>query len=291
MFRKNVLHAARQGGSHIQLVTAKSKYRDKFIRLIRTGGLAIPVLTSDFQQRAQGYWERYYGTKINLSWHAAYAAVTGYESERYIPEDLYYMDIEPALNRKEDLRQHSFEELTAPFVSRDFIVQESIKQHEDLNRIYPCSINTLRLLTLRFKGGIYLLSAHVRFRNDGSKLTDETRVLACSVGLDGRLNESAIDRCGIRYGRHPYTNYAFGQARIPNYGSLTRHVESLHDQLHHFDLISWDIAVSSDGLPVLMDIQVKGQEINGYQFTDGPLFGHWTEEILQLVKNRKADGW
>ncbi|MFC5652395.1 sugar-transfer associated ATP-grasp domain-containing protein [Paenibacillus solisilvae] len=370
MLKKTVLQAARLGGIHIQLIMAKSKYRDKLNRLIRANGMVIPALTSDLQQRTQGYWERYYGAKINLSWHAAYAAVTGYDDERYIPEDLFFMEIEPALNRKELYRayvdksnfnqiltgfaspallfkmingayldssgvtidqrkaehlllehqadfvikpciseegsppakwmtsttgklmdegssEQNFEQLIATFHSGDFIVQECVKQHKELARVYPVSINSLRLLTLRFKGGIYLLCAGVRFGSGGSKVSEEAGILFCSVGVDGRLSESATDSCGRRYDHHPYTNYAFGQTRIPAYGSLVRHVESLHDQLHYFDLISWDFALSPSGSPVLLEIHLTRQEINSYQFNDGPLFGQWTEEILQLVKERK----
>jgi len=47
------------------------------------------------------YWASY-GLKVHLVWHRGYASIcSGDNVHRYIPEDIYYAHIEPALNRYE----------------------------------------------------------------------------------------------------------------------------------------------------------------------------------------------
>src|SRR5699024_11684760 len=52
----------------------------------------------------------------------------------------------------------------------DFVVQESIKQHPAIGLLHESSINTLRIVTLYYKGEIHVLSSVVRMGVGGSRV-------------------------------------------------------------------------------------------------------------------------
>ena len=49
----------------------------------------------------------------------------------------------------------------------DYLIQAKIEQHPIMQEIYPGSVNTLRMVTFRFKGKIHLLFTFARFGNSG----------------------------------------------------------------------------------------------------------------------------
>lgn len=90
-----------------------SFYRIAFNRKIRHAGYINDYeLSSEYKTAILDFWEPY--EKINLSWHRAFSAISGIEDPRYIPEDVFYKKIEPALNRY-DLR--------APYVDKNMTDQ------------------------------------------------------------------------------------------------------------------------------------------------------------------------
>ena len=58
----------------------------------------------------------------------------------------------------------------------------------------------------------------------------------------------------------------------------------------HFRLVSWDIAIDESGEPILIEMNSAygGPEL--HQFSNGPIFGEDTEEILEEVfgNNKKV---
>lgn len=99
---------------------------------------------------------------------------------------------------------------------RNFIVQEKIIQHPLMAQVHPDSVNTIRMVTFRWKNEIRMLIAFARFGSHG-KLTDNagTGGLCCGIDEQGKLNDSAVDVAGMVYSRHPTTGYSFAN-RISN---------------------------------------------------------------------------
>lgn len=54
-------------------------------------------LSSEYIDEIVDFWEPY--ETINLLWHKAFSAISGIQDPRYIPEDIFYKNIEPTLNR------------------------------------------------------------------------------------------------------------------------------------------------------------------------------------------------
>ena len=54
-------------------------------------------------------------------------------------------------------------------------------------------------------------------------------------------------------------------------------------------MISWDFAVDINAEPILIEINLRFQGINGGQLCNGPLFGDLTDEILREVFTNKCN--
>ena len=59
----------------------------------------------------------------------------------------------------------------------------------------------------------------------------------------------------------------------------------MHEQIPHFDIVSWDFAVGEDGKPIFLEVNFRGAAFI-YQFACGPLFGDLTSSVLESVRKR-----
>src|SRR5699024_3024098 len=129
---------------------------------------------------------------------------------------------------------------------KDFIIQKALKQHPNMAAPHPSSVNTLRMVTFRWKNEIRYLLAFARFGSN-----DDIRDNA-SVGISPRLGitdagnflDVAISQNGQTYTHHPTTGFCFADLEpIPNYDEFKQFVIDRHKEFFHLDFVSWDIAV------------------------------------------------
>jgi hypothetical protein len=181
----------------------------------------------------------------------------------------------------------TFEDLEQKY-GKNFIVQEKIIQHPILAAPHPSSVNTIRVVSFRWRGEIKILLAFVRFGING-KLTDNvgTGGLCCGIDSSGRLQALAVDRAGKTYARHPTSNYDFGQQKeIPDFHAVCTLAVNLHHNIYPFDIISWDFALDIYSKPLFLELNFRGA-VDVYQFASGkPLFGNLTEEVLDEIRKR-----
>jgi Sugar-transfer associated ATP-grasp len=180
----------------------------------------------------------------------------------------------------------SFDELERIFV-KDFLIQCKLDQYEPLERIYPHSLNTLRVLSLRFAGKIHILSSFLRMGNHGN-LVDNIKAggISCGITNTGKLNKFAIDKNFHKYDIHPFTKASFSHIEIPMYNNIVETVKKLHNQLPYFNLVSWDMAIDKMGQVNLIELNLSAQGINFHQLNNGPLFGDMTSDILAQMQTQ-----
>ncbi|MCL4764325.1 MAG: hypothetical protein KJ018_21530, partial [Burkholderiales bacterium] len=172
----------------------------------------------------------------------------------------------------------------------DFLVQAAIEQHPAMAAPHPASVNTLRVLTLRWEGEARALLAFARFGTDG-RVTDNagTGGICCGVDDDGRMHDAAVDKAGRLHARHPTTGYDFGaRAAVPGFPAARHLALELHAQLPHFDLVSWDIAVDPRAAPIVVEANFRGSSFL-YQFAcRRPIFGELTPQVLAALRRRRG---
>lgn len=78
----------------------------------------------------------------------------------------------------------SIDRLTKIFLNiKDYVIQEKIEQHKDLARYHSTSVNTLRVITIKNRTGIYVFDAFLRL-GMGDSVVDNVSAGGMLVGVD-----------------------------------------------------------------------------------------------------------
>ncbi len=182
-------------------------------------------------------------------------------------------------------RETDLEDLAQRY-RKNFMVQEIVRQHETLAEPHPNSLNTLRVVTLRWGGEVHHLLTFARFGVDG-RINDNAGTGGLCVGVqrDGTLSDYGINEHGMIATAHPSTGTVFGEmSAVPAYGKVLDFARELHASVPYFDLLSWDIGVDPDAEPVLIECNFRGA-VWLYQLAAGqPLFGDLTSELLSSIR-------
>ena len=168
---------------------------------------------------------------------------------------------------------------------QDYVVQNVVRQHGTLAEFNCDSVNTLRLMTMRTGPDCELISARLRIGRRHS-CVDQLSAGGYSCGIrpeDGKINEFATDSRFRLHKVHADSGKAFGSEYVPGWDAALGLVSELHRQLRYFDLVSWDVAIDEDTLPVLIELNLRFQDISFHQVCNGPLFGTHTKSVLNRV--------
>lgn len=173
----------------------------------------------------------------------------------------------------------------------NFVVQKVIKQHEIMAAPHPNSVNTLRMVTLRWNGEIHYLMAYARF-GANNDVKDHSVHGGISVGLNhnGEFQKFGLDVNTNIHTHHPTTNYDLSKlGKIPNFEFVKSYVRDLHKKVLHHDYVSWDIAIGENQEPIFIESNYRGS-VWRYQITaQQPVFGDLTEEIMEHIRKERAN--
>lgn len=197
--------------------------------------------------------------------------------------------VEPFLihNGKTNYKDLSVKEMFSHY-KKDFIIQIVVAQDLILKSLNPSSLNTLRVLSYMNNNGVHVLSTIVRIGKLGS-FTDNcsTGGIACGVSEKGELKkEGYLNEGSVKL--YTENGILLEGIKIPSYKIIVNQVKKMHLLIPYFQLVSWDIAIDINGLPILIEYNTYHQDITIHQLANGPLFGSFTNEILKCgaTKNR-----
>jgi len=162
---------------------------------------------------------------------------------------------------------------------KDFIVQEFLEQSRAMSSLNPSSLNTLRVMSYLNTEGAHILSTTVRMGGIGS-YTDNysTGGILCGVKDNGKLKPIGYTKKGEIVDKS-FTGVKLDEFIIPNYNKIVCMVKSMHVKVPYFKIISWDIALNHNDLPVMVEYNTYNQGLE-IQIPNGPLLGEFTDEIL-----------
>lgn len=171
--------------------------------------------------------------------------------------------------------------------NEDYIVQEVLTQHPELEQVHPGSINTVRICSLLLDDGVHILSSCLRMGMDGSRVDNASAGgLSCGIKPDGSLDEYAYHYfTGEKSAVHPQ-GYVFKGHKIPSFDKAIELIKRIHPSIGHFRLVSWDVSIDRDAEPVLIEANMRKGGGKIHQFSNGPLFGDLTERVLAEVFNK-----
>ncbi|MBD5355785.1 MAG: hypothetical protein HDR88_02110 [Bacteroides sp.] len=159
--------------------------------------------------------------------------------------------------------------------STDYLVQESITQHNVLAKLHPQSLNTIRLVTIRNpKTNKPEVFPSILRIGTGDAVVDNTSQGGLAVGINletGQLKDFGFYKpsYGTKVAEHPDSGIRLAGVQIPYFDECKRQAVFLHSHLTGIKSIGWDIAVGSEG-PIFVEGN-DNWEINGPQICNGGL--------------------
>lgn len=131
------------------------------------------------------------------------------------------------------------------------VVEAPIKQHEQISRFNPDTVNSIRVVTIAdAEDKIVIASAAMRFGRAGG-FADNYHHGGLCAHVDtatGTLRGDAIDRTGKHFAVHPDSGLRFDGFRIPCWDSLCEEVSRAADLCKDSNrFVGWDIAVTESG--------------------------------------------
>lgn len=171
----------------------------------------------------------------------------------------------------------------------DVVVQRPLKQHPQLAKLHPQSVNTIRMVSLLTKDKVKIYAAALKIGTGDSRTDNASQNgIYCGLKPDGSLRDYGILDNGTAVTRHPDLGYSFSGNQVPHFGKALALVKKAHAFLGHFRLVSWDVTIDEQGEAVLIEANLTLGGINDVQMSCGPLFGKDTKKVLdEVMKGRR----
>ncbi len=155
------------------------------------------------------------------------------------------------VNRKEN----TMEALKSITENGIYVLQKTLVQHPEMNRLNPSCVNTLRIITIHDGKTVHKHAGFIRIGIGGSHVDNiSSGNIACGIREDGTLFDEASDvyltKVGLK--RHPDTGVVFGSFTVPYFREAVNLALDMHKAFHCFFIIGWDIAITSSG-PVVIE--------------------------------------
>ena len=128
--------------------------------------------------------------------------------------------------------------------NKQYLVEEVIKQHKNLQELYPGSVNTLRMFTFSINGKAYLLQSLLKIGNGGVIDNFSGGGMYTFTNEKGQVLVPAIDKDDHYYGKHPITKKQIIGFQVPHFEEAKVLVEKAALEIPEVAYIGWDVAIT-----------------------------------------------
>lgn len=173
----------------------------------------------------------------------------------------------------------------------DFIVQEALSQHEFMNQFNPTSVNTIRLSVYKsvVDDTCHVTQAVIRIGRQGS-VVDNGSAGGMFVGINkcnGKLQNRVYSEIGEVC--TDFNGIDFTQSyQVPHWNDIVVFAKQVCNCVPCQRLFALDVVLCSDGRPRLLEFNLTGYSDWLFQYSIGPAFGEYTDEIIEYCKTRLA---
>ena len=136
--------------------------------------------------------------------------------------------------------------------NKKLLVEEVIIQHEDMNKLYSKSVNTLRMFTFYKDGKSNFLYAILKIGNGGVIDNFASGGMYTTLDNNGIAIVPAIDKNDDIYYKHPVTDTEIVGFSVPLFDEAVELVKKAAQEVKEISYIGWDVAISEDG-PVIVE--------------------------------------
>ena len=140
------------------------------------------------------------------------------------------------------------------------IVEEWIKQDEDMNCLYPQAINPIRVQTLN-ANGIHIIASTLTIGNGLAFANASTKsaIFALVDVETGTVCTDGIDYNGACFSEHPISRIRINGFQIPCWEKVLKIVTHAASKIPELGHVGWDIAITKNG-PII----IEGNHDPGY---------------------------
>ena len=174
-------------------------------------------------------------------------------------------------------------------LGEDFVIQERLKCHDSIRKIYPNSVNTFRIITYRWKNEIIHVPITMRIGQGGSHL-DNAHAGGMFIALDedGTMHKTAFTEFKKEFTEHPDTHLVFDGYKIDLLPKVLDCAIKTHMSIPEIGSVHWDFTIDENGEPVLIEANVNGGGIWISEMAHGcGCFGEKTAEVLQWIRQQE----
>lgn len=135
--------------------------------------------------------------------------------------------------------------------NEQLLVEECIKQHAEMNRLYDQSVNTLRMFTFIKDGKAYFLQAVLKIGNGGIVDNFSSGGMYTYVDDQGTVFVEAIDQADNIFYTHPISHTQIVGFQVPMFEEAVELVKQCAHVIPQVAYIGWDVAISETGPEVV----------------------------------------
>ncbi len=134
------------------------------------------------------------------------------------------------------------------------LLEELIIQHPAVAAIYPDSVNTVRIVTIRKEGETHIVAACFRIGN-GKHVDNFSSggMVALVDEVTGVVKTAATDRPKNVYTHHPITGAPILGFAFPDWEGVIATVKSAAEKVPEIAYTGWDVAFTADKGPCLIE--------------------------------------
>lgn len=162
----------------------------------------------------------------------------------------------------------------------NLIFQKVVRQHPELKKLHPYSINTFRVLTyLNKDGDIKIKFAILRFGKGRSRVDNASGGGGwVYIQHNSKPSPNAFDLEGSYYGeKHPDTGFEFSKLNLPFFEDVLKFCKKNHRKFPYTRIIGWDVFVDQEGSPKLIEWNANNPFFGSIEAHFGPFFAEVIE--------------
>lgn len=168
--------------------------------------------------------------------------------------------------------------------NKQFLIEDTLIQHEILNKINPNAVNNVRYATVVKDGKVYIETSTLRL-NTGKDAVISSNDVMVNIDEEGNLISDAIDEMFDTYETHPDTGTKLKGIKLPDIPKAREMVKKAALLVPEVRYVGWDVALTSTG-PVL----IEGNFYPSYGLTQFYLLNP-DFHLKRRLKNILGDEW
>lgn len=153
-----------------------------------------------------------------------------------------------------DPQKDDWAELERKLDGNEYLLEECVKLHPDVERLNPPSCQTIRVYTVvDANGEVHIVDAVIRV-GGGNTIQDNFHAKGVVYPIDlksGKIKGAGKDLCNNEYLVHPSSGIYMPGYQIPNWNGVLDFATRAASQNKEARFIGWDIAIIANGFEMI----------------------------------------